>query len=214
MDQYYKEFIKLLEDENKYECVKYVKELLDEKKITIPDLYEKIIGPSLKNVGCKLDDKNICVWQEHVRSAIIKTVIENCYTYVVEEADKNIDIEKGKVVVLCPEGEYHDIGARMIADFFLILGYEAIFVGSDTPRDDFLAAIEYIKPKYAVISVTNYYNLVAAKEAIENIKNNTTEEVKIIVGGSAFKSNRGVYVKIGADILINTFKDIQNLGGV
>lgn len=214
MDQYYKEFIKLLEDENKYECVKYVKELLDEKKITIPDLYEKIIGPSLKNVGCKLDDKNICVWQEHVRSAIIKTVIENCYTYVVEEADKNIDIEKGKVVVLCPEGEYHDIGARMIADFFLILGYEAIFVGSDTPREDFLAAIEYIKPKYAVISVTNYYNLVAAKEAIENIKNNTTEEVKIIVGGSAFKSNRGVYVKIGADILINTFKDIQNLGGV
>ncbi len=214
MDQYYKEFIKLLEDENKYECVKYVKELLDEKKITIPDLYEKIIGPSLKNVGCKLDDKNICVWQEHVRSAIIKTVIENCYTYVVEEAKKNIDIEKGKVVVLCPEGEYHDIGARMIADFFLILGYEAIFVGSDTPRADFLAAIEYIKPKYAVISVTNYYNLVAAKEAIENIKNNTTEEVKIIVGGSAFKSNRGVYVKIGADILINTFKDIQNLGGV
>lgn len=214
MDQYYKEFIKLLEDEKKYECVKYVKELLDEKKITIPDLYEKILGPSLKNVGCKLDDKNICVWQEHVRSAIIKTVIENCYTYVVEESQKNINIEKGKVVVLCPEGEYHDIGARMIADFFLILGYDAIFVGSDTPREDFLTAIEHIKPKYAVISVTNYYNLVAVKEAIENIKNNTTEEVKIIVGGNAFKSNRGVYVKIGADILINTFKDIQNLGGV
>lgn len=214
MDQYYKEFLKLLEDEKKYECVKYVKELLEEKKITIPDLYEKIIGPSLKNVGCKVDDKNICVWQEHVRSAIIKTVIENCYTYVIEESNKNKDIEKGKVVVLCPEEEYHDIGARMIADFFLILGYDAIFVGSDTPKTDFLAAIEYIKPKYAVISVTNYYNLVAAKEAIENIKNNTTEEVKIIVGGNAFKSNRGVYVKIGADILINTFKDIQNLGGV
>lgn len=215
MEQYYIDFLNLLEKEDRYGCIKYAQELLKQKKLCVVDLYEKIIAPAIQNITCKLNEKSMCIWQEHVRSSIVKSVIENCYIYVAEEANKNSDLEKKeKVVVLCPEGEYHDIGARMISDFFVILGYDAIFVGSDTPKSDFLAAINHIKPKYAVISVTNYYNLVAAKKAIENIKNTTTEEVKIIVGGNAFKSNRGTYIKIGADILINDFKDIENLGGV
>ena len=214
LEKYYKEFIKLLEEEDRYNCVKYTQQLLNEKKVNIPDLYEKIIAPSLRNITCKVKEKNICIWQEHVRSAIVKTVIENCYTYVIEEAKLSLNKNKGKVIVLCPPEEYHDIGARMISDFFTILGYESTFVGSNTPKSDFLRAIEYIKPNYIVISITNYYNLVAAKKTIDSIKLKYRDEFKIIVGGVAFKSNKEVYKKIGADKLIDTFKDIQSMGGV
>jgi len=214
MEKYYKEFIKLLENEDRYGCVKYTQQLLSEKKVNVPDLYEKIIAPSLRNITCKVVEKNICIWQEHVRSSIVKTVIENCYTYVIEEAKLSLNKNRGKVIVLCPPEEYHDIGARMISDFFTILGYETIFVGSNTPKSDFLRAIEYIKPKYIVISITNYYNLVAAKKTIEGIKQKYRDEFKIIVGGIAFKSNKELYKIIGADKLIDTFKDIQSMGGV
>lgn len=214
MEQYYKNFIKILESEDRYECVKYTKQLLDEKLVSIPELYQDIIKPSLENIVCKVSEKNICIWQEHVRSGIVRTVIESCYPYVIEEAKFNNTISKGKVVVLCPQEEYHDIGARMITDLFTINGYESTFVGSNTPKADFLAAIEYIKPDYVAISVTDYYNLVAAKKYIDGIKDKLRNNIKIIVGGSAFKSDKNLYKKIGADIYIETYSDIQKMGGV
>lgn len=214
IQEYYNKFTELLEQEDRYESVKYVKGLLDDKKINIVQLYEDIIAPSLRNITCKVNEKDMCIWQEHVRSAITRTVIECCYTYVVEEAKERDNINKGTVVVLCPQDEYHDIGARMISDLFIISGYSTIFVGSDTPKSDFLAAVNHIKPDYIAISVTNYYNIVAAKDAIEDIKNKADKEIKILAGGSAFNSNKEAYKTIGADYYINTFADIEAIGGV
>lgn len=214
MEKYYIEFMKLLEEENRYDCVNYAINLLKEKKVNIVQLYEEIIKPSIQNITCKVSEKNMCVWQEHVRSAIVRTVIESCYTYVIEERNTNKVVTNKKVVVLCPEEEYHDIGARMISDFFTILGYESIFVGSNTPKEDFLAAVEFIKPDIIAISVTNYYNLVAAKVAVQNIKSKIKNDIKIIAGGSAFASNKDAHNIIGADYTVETYADIKKLGGV
>lgn len=212
MEQYYADFLKLLETQNRYECIKYVKQLLDEKKIGIVELYQNIIRPSLENISCKVDEKNICVWQEHVRSGIVRTIIEFCYTYVIDEAEGKHT--KEKVVVLCPQEEYYDIDARIMTDLFTICGYETIFVGSNTPKEDFLAAVEYIKPDYIALSITNYYNLIAAKKCIQGIKEKLSTNIKILAIGSAFKSDKNVYKTIGADKYINTFEDIQAIGGV
>ena len=214
MEEYHNKFSELLEKEDRYGCIKYTQELLDTKKVNIVKLYENIIKPSLQNITCKVNEKNMCIWQEHVRSAIARTVVECCYTYVIEESMLMKNQNKGKVVILCPEEEYHDIGARMIADFFTISGYEAIYVGSNTPKSDFLAAVKFIKPDYIAISVTNYYNLVAAKNAIQSIKEKVKHDIKIMAGGNAFKANMDAYKLIGADILIDTFSDIQAIGGV
>lgn len=214
MEQYYNDFMKLLESEDRYECIKFVKKLLDKKKVTVVELYQNIIRPSLENISCKVKEKNICIWQEHIRSGIARTVIEFCYSYVVEESKINSIIPKGKVVILCPQEEYHDLGARMITDLFTIAGYEAIFVGSNTPKSDFLAALEYIKPEYVAISVTNYYNIIAVKKYICGIKNRSKDNITIIVGGSAFKSDVNLYKTIGADRYVDTFDDIQTIGGV
>ncbi len=214
MEEYYNSFLKLLESEDRYECVKFVKKLLDEKKVGIVELYQDIIKPLMENITCKVNEKNICIWQEHIRSGIVRTVIESCYTYVIDESKVKIDQKKGKVVVLCPQEEYHDIGARMITDLFSISGYESIFVGSNTPKSDFLAALEYIKPEYVAISVTNYYNLVAAKNYIDGIKEKLRSNIQILVGGTAFKSDENLYKTIGADKYIDTFDDINKMGGI
>jgi MerR family transcriptional regulator, light-induced transcriptional regulator len=214
MEQYYNQFCELLESEDRYGCIKYAQQLLSEKRVGIVELYQDIIKPSLQNITCKVNEKNMCVWEEHVRSAIARTVIECCYTYVVEEAIAMKSKHQGKVVVICPQGEYHDIGARMIADFFTISGFETVFVGSNTPKADFLAAVESMKPNYVAISVTDYYNLFSAKKSIESIKSKVRADIKIIAGGNAFKSNPDAFKIIGADYLVDTFADIKNIGGI
>ncbi|HOZ54519.1 MAG TPA: cobalamin-binding protein [Clostridia bacterium] len=211
MENYYNKFIELLEKEDRYECIKFVKKLLDEKVVDVVELYEKIITPSINKIECKLSEKNICTWQEHIRSGIVRTVIEFCYTYVVEQKKST---KNEKVVVLCPEEEYYDLEARMITDLFSIEGYESIFVGSNTPKSDFLSVIDYIIPKYVIIDVTDYYNIVSAKKYVDSIKEKVRNSIKIYASGSAFKTEENMYKKIGADGYIETYQDIKEIGGI
>lgn len=209
MVNFYDEFISYLEDENKEKAVGIILKKLESKEIQIVDLYNNVLAPALNNMECKLKDKRICIWKEHVRSSIIRTIIECCYPYVIREKIKEETTKN--VVVICPSEEYHEIGARMAADFFTLCGYNTTFVGSNTPKEDFMTAISVVNPYYVVVSVTNYYNLVAAKKTIERIKSNGNFKGKVLVGGYAFKNNKEAVKNVGADIFIDSFEDVKNL---
>jgi methanogenic corrinoid protein MtbC1 len=208
--EFYDKLMSYLEKEDKESAVKYAINLLSEGKIDILTLYRDILSPSLNNMFCNVDEKEVCVWREHVRSSIVRTIIECAYPFVIKEREKRgVKRKNESVIVVCPQEEYHEIGPRMVADFFTLLGFDTVFVGANTPKEDFVSAINVIKPKYVVISVTNYYNIVNAERAIKKLREEANYDLKIIVGGHAFKSNKEVYKKIGADYLLDTFEEIE-----
>lgn len=213
MEQLFKEFEALFEEEDKENAVKYILKKLKAGEVDVIRLYSDILTPMLNNMKCKLEDQRICIWKEHVKTAIVRTIVECAYPYVMDKRDALNLPKKGVAVVLCPPDEYHDLGARMVADFFTIIGYEAIFVGSSTPYKDFYNAIHVIRPEVVAISVSNYYNLVAAKRMIEEIKKALDYPLKIVVGGYAFHDDEANKVKtVGADYYARTYEDILNLG--
>ena len=212
MNQIKDEFSVLFEEENKEEAVVYVLNKLKSNEIDVIDLYTYILTPLLNHLTCKLEDKRICIWKEHVKTAIVRTIVECCYPYVLEKRNLLNSSKKGTAVILCPPGEHHDLGARMASDFFMINGYDTIFVGSSIPYEDFYNAIEIIKPTLVAISVSNYYNLVATKRMIQEIKQTTNYSMKIIVGGHAFQEAPENKVKaVGADFYVKSYEDILKL---
>lgn len=212
MKDIYNKFINLLENEDKEGAVNLILTSLEEKKIGIVSLYTHVLAPSLNNMKSSTHENGVSIWKEHVRSSIIRTIIECCYPYVIKERRETIkNTSYGTVIIICPGEEYHEIGARMVSDFFTLCGYESIFVGSNTPRDEFLKVIDYINPKYLAVSVTNSYNLVAVKATIEKIRSYSNEKLNILVGGHAFKNNPGAFKIVGADMFIDNFNDIKNL---
>ena len=212
MEAIYNKFVSLLEIEDKENAVNLILSLLEEEKIDIVTLYTDILAPSLNNMKCNNEVGGGCIWKEHVRSSIIRTIVECCYPYVIKEKNKtNKDTNLGRVIVICPPEEQHEIGARMVSDFFTLCGYETIFVGSNTPKNEFLKVIDFINPRYLAVSVTSYYNLVAAKDTIEKIRNSTNKELNILVGGHAFINNPEALKNTNADMVINSFNDIKNL---
>ncbi|MGH4118041.1 cobalamin B12-binding domain-containing protein [Clostridium sp.] len=212
MDTIYNQFIKLLDLEDKENAVNLILSLLEEKKIGIVSLYTNILAPSLNNMKCDIKEGGVCIWKEHVRSSIIRTIIECSYPYVIKEKNENYkNTNYGKVIVICPAEEYHEIGARIISDFFTLCGYDTIFVGSNTPKNEFMKVIDCVNPKYLAISVTSSYSLVAAKDTIEKIRSSSNNKLIILAGGHAFKNNIEAVKRIGADVLIESFTDIKNL---
>ena len=207
----YEEFLELLEAENKQGAVHYALNLLESGKMDVITLYTHILTPSLNNMKCRLEDKRICIWKEHVRTAIVRTIVECCYPYVIKNA---APVSKNKTaVVISPPEEYHDLGARMVADFFTICGWDAIFVGGNTPYGDFYNASEIIRPEVIAISISNYYTIVEAKKIIADLKALLGDTVKIMVGGYAVRESTGNFATLGADYLAQSFEDIQQIVG-
>jgi methanogenic corrinoid protein MtbC1 len=208
----YKEFVSYLDKEDRLKCVELALSKLDSGELDIVSLYEEIITPSMREDFCQQKQKQTCIWEEHVRSSIIRTVIECCYPYVIRERDsKYRPPSKGRVVVACPTEELHEIGARMVADFFTLCGFQATFIGANTPQPEIIDAIGDIKPDYLAISVSNYYNLLAARKMIQQIgeiRERLGPDFRVIAGGYAFEHHRE---DVGADLLLNTFADIKRL---
>jgi len=214
MTKHCEEFLKLLEADDKEACVNYAASRLASGELDIVSLYENVLAPALVDMKCPKEEAHLCVWKEHIRSAIVRTIIEGCYPHLLKERDRNHGGRKGiRVAVVCPTEEYHELGARMVADFMTLLGYDVTFVGANTPLPDFLAAVEHDKPAMVLLSVSNYYNLVAAKKVVQEIRKRVPKGIRIIVGGNAFAKNPDAWKELGADELMRTFEDLKRLAG-
>lgn len=210
MEKMYQDFLHYLEYEQKDEALLFILGLLQDKKVTLFDVYDRFIRPSLTEFTCKSDDEDYCIWKEHTRTSIIRTILESTYPYLIE-LKKDVKPRNEKIVVVCPSEEYHEVGALIITNYFTLSGYDAMFIGANTPKDEILTAIKALRPDYLALSVTNYYNLVITKKITDEIKEKYPE-VGIIVGGQAFL-NSGALNTIKYDYHLNSKEDILKFGG-
>jgi methanogenic corrinoid protein MtbC1 len=210
MKSYFAEFMMHFNQNDKDACVEYALKGLKQQWFSIPKLYEDLLRPALYTIDeCVPDDPN-CIWQEHVKTAIVKTIIESVYPFVIAEK-KMIQPLDITVLLTAPEKEYHEIGLRMMSDFFALCGYHPIYIGINTPRDQVCHAIQQSNPKYVAIGVTDYYLIVEAKKMIAQIRLMPSQSIKIILGGSAFFNNPHAVSEVGGDRYFSSFRDIQNL---
>lgn len=200
------ELKKYLKDGNREKSLNYVLNLLKEGKQSLISIYDEILLPISRGIECDIDDKDICEWKGHMQRSIIRTIVENCYSYVIKEKKDG----KGTAIVLCPPEEFYDLEARIFTDYLSLLGYDSIFVGGDTPYEDFYNVISVLNPKVVFICVDNYFNVVSTKKIIEDIKSKQDNKTKIIVGGKAFLENSELFEKTKADYCATNFKQLEN----
>ncbi len=212
MNQYFEKFEEYLSQEDKDNSVNYVLKLLDEKLLTLEQVYMELLVPAQHTFVCKEEDKEICIWKEHSRTSIIRTILECTYPKVIERRKSINKIDK-KVVIFTPSEEYHEIGAIIVNNYFQIAGFNSQYIGANTPKNDIILAIKAYKPDYVAISVTNYYNIVVTKLIAQEIRKQYPH-VKIIIGGQAFLQQGAInqvehdYYMIKAENVFDIAKEV------
>lgn len=211
MEDLYNDMLTALMKEDKEAATKIAVDALENQHVGIVDLYEHVLTPALAHVIEEYPADDDLIWREHVRSGIIRTIIELAYPYVMEQR-KDVEGPREKVIVMCPEYEDHELGAKMASDFFKLEGFDSLFVGARTPLETVLKAIEIVQPRYLVISVTNFLNMVSVKRTIERIKEANGQDLMIVIGGRAIQANPKVVTDLGADLHLKGYDDIKTLG--
>ncbi|MCX7876712.1 MAG: cobalamin-dependent protein [Melioribacteraceae bacterium] len=200
-----------INDDNPYKDLaeKYLNLLLDANKtealdlilkayysgITLKELYLNVFQVTQKETGRLWQLNKISVAQEHYITAATQLIISQLYPFLFSGLNK-----KRKILVTCAQGELHEIGARMIADFFEMDGWNSYFLGANTPINSLISSINKIKPDLVAISTTMTFNLSSTSFIIEKIKSdNSLNNLKIIVGGYPFLISENLWKKVGAD---------------
>ncbi len=219
MHPMYEEFAAALARADKARCLELAVSRLSRGEIDVVTLYNEILTPALNAPTYSAEEGAVRIWEEHVRTSIVRTIVENAYPYVQREKRARngpVGLRRSAVVV-CPTEEFHELGARMVADFFELAGFDATFVGANTPQEEILEAIAILRPAYVAVSATNTYTLVPAARVLERLRElreRTGAGFQIIVGGHAFRQNPALVQEMGADLHLSTFEDIRRLAEV
>lgn len=164
----------------KNECVAIFDEVL-KNNIPVEIIYTQLFQPSLYQVGEYWEMNKISVATEHMATAIT----ENLMIKLQPQLFSTERIGK-KAVIACVANEYHQVGAKMIADIFEMNGWDGYFIGANTPVTELIRFLKSKNPDLLGLSLSIYYNLPELKNTIAIIRQHFPD-LPILVGGQAFR---------------------------
>ncbi len=145
-------------------------------------LYEDLVQRSLYEVGNLWEQGRISVATEHLATAVTESLLNLTYPRLFAQP------RLGKsAIVTCVANEYHQIGGKMVADFFELNGWRGYFLGANTPVRAVMTLIEEKRPDVVALSVAVASGLEALALATAEIRAEFPD-LPILVGGQAFRS--------------------------
>jgi methanogenic corrinoid protein MtbC1 len=173
-------------------------QVLNEVKSGVPvkDIYINVFQPVQYEIGRLWQTNKISVAQEHYCTGATQLVMYQLYPYLFTGEKK----EKKKVAT-CVPGELHEMGARMVTDFFEMSRWDTYYLGANMPIESLIRYLIEIKPQCLAISATMTFHVSAVELMIKSIRSapDISSDLKIIVGGYPFKITSDLWVRVGAD---------------
>ncbi len=163
--------------------------------VSIKDIYLHVFQPCLREIGRLWQLNQISVAHEHYCTASTQLIISQLYPYLFSTHKNGF-----RLVATCIQGNLHEIGVRMIADFFEMEGWDTVYLGANTPIDSVIAMVIEHQADILAISVTLGLHLGNLKEMIEKVHQQLGEKrPKILVGGVPFSKNPQLWKTLKAD---------------
>lgn len=149
--------------------------------ISVPRVHLELIQAAQYEIGRLWENNQISIAEEHQATAISQLALATLYDKL-PRARRN-----GKRVLLaCVEGELHDMGSRIVADFLEMDGFEVRLLGASVPAPSLAERVVASAPDLVALSATMSFHLAALERAIAAVRGSARGQVPILVGGRAF----------------------------
>lgn len=152
--------------------------------IDIPALYDEVLARVMTEIGREWQHGEARVWEEHLASATVRTIVEALYPTVLELKAKTAPTGQS-VLLTCPPEEAHDLGLRMLSDRFDLAGWTTYLLGPDTPTAEIAAAATALGVDTVVLTSSTHFHRVRVRAVIDELKA-ALPGVRVVAGGPAF----------------------------
>jgi methylmalonyl-CoA mutase cobalamin-binding domain/chain len=137
----------------------------------------------------------VTIAQEHFCTAVTQTIIGNLYPAIFA-APRN-----GRTaVVACVGSELHELGARMVADFLELDGWDTIYLGANTPSAGIAQTVAEHQADLLGLSATMTFHIHLVSETIAAVRaDHAGRRIPILVGGYPFRLAPDLWRQVDAD---------------
>jgi len=161
----------------------------------VRDAYLHVFQPTLREIGRLWQTGRITVAHEHFATAATQATMSMLYPriFASERSGRSL-------VATCVSGELHEIGIRMVADFFEMAGWDTYYLGANAPARSIVKAVEERKAEVLAVSATITGHIGMVAELIAAVRSGLGgRPVRILVGGYPFNIAPDLWRKVGAD---------------
>lgn len=162
---------------------------------SIADIYVYVFQRAQLELGRLWQSNRISVAQEHFATAVTQLVMSQLYSQIF-----NSKRNGRTMVAACVGGELHELGMRMVADFFEMEGWDTHYLGASTPVSAIVDTVLERQADILALSATMTFHTPDVAEVIEGIRSDPhASHTKIIVGGYPFNLVPTLWERVGAD---------------
>jgi MerR family transcriptional regulator, light-induced transcriptional regulator len=162
--------------------------------VSVAEFHLQVLQPAQREIGRLWQENVISVAQEHLATSISQLVVSRLYAHMPRER------ANGKsVLVACVEGELHDIGARMGADFLEMAGFEVRFLGANVPTATLGRALGEGPVDVLGLSASMPFHEPALRAAVREARRLKGEGLPILVGGGLVRWAPGLREELGVE---------------
>ncbi len=177
----YGQYLAALLEGDRSQGLHIVSQLLEEG-VETEILYTNLFQRSLYRIGELWEQNRISVAVEHLATAITEMLLATAYPTILSGRSS-----AGKrAIVSCSVNEYHQVGARMVADMMEAHGWDAWFLGANTPTEYLVQLIQEKRPDVLGLSLSIYFNMASLQKMIEVVRSHYPN-LDILLGGQAFR---------------------------
>ncbi len=159
-------------------------------------VYMEVFQRTQREIGRLWQMNAISVAQEHYCTAATQMIMSQLYPQIFSGSTQRV----GTLVATCVAGDLHEIGVRMLADLFELDGWNAYYLGGNTPSDAVLQTLAEQQAQVLAVSATLSVHVPAVQDLIERLRADPQlAHVRVLVGGHSFNLAPGLWQQIGAD---------------
>lgn len=189
-----REFLKLLLSGERHVASRLILDAVD-SGVPVKDIYLHVFQRSQRELGRLWQLNQISVAQEHYSTAATQLIMAQLYPSIFR-TEKN----ERKIIATSIGGELHEIGVRIIADFFEMEGWDTYYLGANSPTAAIVQAIADRRADILAVSATMTFHIRAVENLIATVRASADSNgVKILVGGYPFNLEPELWKRVGAD---------------
>jgi len=180
---------------NRVAAAELIQQAVHQQQIPIRTLYLSVFQASLREVGRLWHIHQLTVAEEHYFTAATQLIMAQLYPLIFKTPRLG-----RKMIAACVGDELHEIGVRMIADFFEMEGWDSIYLGANTPVASLIDEVHKVRPSLIALSATLLPHIEIMGEIISCLKSDpVTAWISVVVGGYPFNVDQRLWRLIRAD---------------
>lgn len=160
-------------------------------------LARDLVQPALDEVGRLWESGGLSVAEEHLATALVSRAFLLHGGCAAPPA-----LGAPRLVLTCLAGEFHELGARIVAEVGRRAGWQVELLGANVPREAALAYVAQRTPQAVGLSLSLAGHVPEAAAMVARIRA-AAPSARVLVGGVAFRRDPSLADVTGADACLS-----------